>query len=895
LKRKVGKKKMATPPSEAVVSVRIVGVDYYQTRPSRELDLTYSSFGGCSIDQVPVVRIFGSTPAGQRVCLHLHKLFPYFFLPYDDNLPLEQVDSYVHRLAASIERAMDVSMARFTNPFDGERGRTRRTPQKQQVFKIVAVRGKPFYGFYPCDKIFLKVFVYNPANVMRMVTLLRSGAIMGQQFQPYEAHIPFLLQVFIDCNLYGMNFVHLRTVSFRAPILKRRLPPSLRPLLVGHQQEEQQNDQEEQEQEEEEEKSWRRDEQNPNEEEDEEGGEEKRHKRRLMQQQKRKHSSGSFRWWTEAKIPPSKYSFSPRTSSCELEIDACLEDILNINDVLYTPLSQLEQQSQQQDNNDNSTLSIIDGEQRRKGNNNNDTKLVQSLAGIWDEERNRLTLAGENTSQLAGWTPEDIAEARVRPKASSKTEQLLQQKLRHLIKKDKAAKEALNNQQQKQQHQPLSSVNTDNRSQYSGSQYSQRQAPLSFSVVEKQSAGVMLGVEESETLSQLLRSTSQLNSPYLSMDEEELVRQKRKSAVSASQFFQFSQLSGSVDEAGILEALAGDDGEREEDSEEEGKTLNRLAGLEPEVDEELVLTQDMRDDREMEGILNGMQNEVEEGDEEEDEEEQDAFYSQRERNDIVSSNRLVHKLANTTTATQEEEEHEEITDESQLVLYKQNQDYKKRKLEEEEEEEEDDHLLDVDEAKREERKEGEEEEEEDDGEEEMDIPQFDGQDDFIISPSPPSSSSRKRFLDRKRNSGHSKVRGFSFFFFFLLLPSDIPGYPFFPGFFLPFLISLFLPTLTLTPLKAVLLFVQPFSISSRSSIPYSLYWFFCLLFFLFCPRQTSAEHNSFQIQTSNYYNSRTTNDGNKSNNSSVNHYSFTCPTLLNNKDNSKRQEASSVC
>lgn len=42
--------------------------------------------------------------------------------------------------------------------------------QRQQfVFNITVVRGRPFYGFHVGDRIFMKVFVYNPDNSAKVV------------------------------------------------------------------------------------------------------------------------------------------------------------------------------------------------------------------------------------------------------------------------------------------------------------------------------------------------------------------------------------------------------------------------------------------------------------------------------------------------------------------------------------------------------------------------------------------------------------------------------------------------------------------------------------------------------------------------------------------------------
>jgi DNA polymerase zeta len=54
--------------------VRLVAIDWYMAPPLPGLDVCFSFFEGTAIQQVPVVRIFGSTPAGQKACVHLHKV-----------------------------------------------------------------------------------------------------------------------------------------------------------------------------------------------------------------------------------------------------------------------------------------------------------------------------------------------------------------------------------------------------------------------------------------------------------------------------------------------------------------------------------------------------------------------------------------------------------------------------------------------------------------------------------------------------------------------------------------------------------------------------------------------------------------------------------------------------
>ncbi|XP_015992480.2 DNA polymerase zeta catalytic subunit isoform X1 [Rousettus aegyptiacus] len=191
-------------------SVRIVTADYYMASPLQGLDICQSPLTQAPVKKVPVVRVFGATPAGQKTCLHLHGIFPYLYVPYDGYG--QQPESYLSQMAFSIDRALNVALGSPSST-------------AQHVFKVSLVSGMPFYGYHEKERHFMKIYLYNPAMVKRICELLQSGAIMNKFYQPHEAHIPYLLQLFIDYNLYGMNLINLAAVKFRKA--KRKSDPLL--------------------------------------------------------------------------------------------------------------------------------------------------------------------------------------------------------------------------------------------------------------------------------------------------------------------------------------------------------------------------------------------------------------------------------------------------------------------------------------------------------------------------------------------------------------------------------------------------------------------------------------------------------------------------------------------
>ena len=83
------------------------------------------------------------------------------------------------------------------------------SPKSRYIRGVVLVKGVHFYGFHSSYSPFLKILIADPSYSNRVVTILRSGSVMGTRFRIYESHLSFPLQFMCDFGLYGCGLLEL--------------------------------------------------------------------------------------------------------------------------------------------------------------------------------------------------------------------------------------------------------------------------------------------------------------------------------------------------------------------------------------------------------------------------------------------------------------------------------------------------------------------------------------------------------------------------------------------------------------------------------------------------------------------------------------------------------------
>lgn len=201
---------------ERALDLFITNVEY-TVQESGPFDTYRSAFGinGC-LPRVPVIRAYGATRHGQRCCLHVHNVFPYLYVEYHGSLEPtngtfqmrgfadpDVVLDYIDELGHAVQTAIAASL---------------RLPPTRKHFlaAIHLCKGTPFYGYHVRPAYYLKISYVDPAIRHRLRALLEQGHVLNTVFQPYEAHVQYHLQWMMDYNVYGCDWMHVESVSYRS-------------------------------------------------------------------------------------------------------------------------------------------------------------------------------------------------------------------------------------------------------------------------------------------------------------------------------------------------------------------------------------------------------------------------------------------------------------------------------------------------------------------------------------------------------------------------------------------------------------------------------------------------------------------------------------------------------
>lgn len=153
-------------------SVRIIVLDHYLSRVHSQFLFDQSFLLANPPIQVPVLRVFGSTPDGVHTCLHIHNVFPYIYIPniYIGLMPSNfqsvcnanvsivdiihspdmfsvQFRSLLTELAHSIDEALTLSIDQENPKFAGNFKQSIKRVTSH-VFSIVPVTARFFTDFF---------------------------------------------------------------------------------------------------------------------------------------------------------------------------------------------------------------------------------------------------------------------------------------------------------------------------------------------------------------------------------------------------------------------------------------------------------------------------------------------------------------------------------------------------------------------------------------------------------------------------------------------------------------------------------------------------------------------------------------------------------------------------
>lgn len=249
------------------MELQIITYDTYQHAPS-PLDKEFVTFNTKPIPNyfqtlktVPVIRIYGTVPETHTSALiHIHNVFPYLYIifpkacKWSNSLTGSQILE-LRKWLDEINSKMNESFRRTVTSKKRKKKETHTNNKKQNyddyaaededdfdpvdneegeyslktcyISDLSIISGTPFYGFHDLSTTFLKISMASSKYVTRLSKLLTDGNIFGRFIQPYESHVPYILQFLTDYNCCTLKTLKLNEFMWRSPIIFSESAPEL--------------------------------------------------------------------------------------------------------------------------------------------------------------------------------------------------------------------------------------------------------------------------------------------------------------------------------------------------------------------------------------------------------------------------------------------------------------------------------------------------------------------------------------------------------------------------------------------------------------------------------------------------------------------------------------------
>lgn len=194
----------------------MIGGQALSEHPS-ELVQNRSRVVGASQGEVPIIRAYGVTDAGNSLAVFIHGFTPYGYFALPKDADFEHTEDNLGKIRAALN-----------NRLEGAARGSKLTEYCRAVSYVTS--HKSIMGYETSDTKFLKVMVAMPTLIPTLKRIMEDGIDLAgvstsetNQYSAFECNVPFVLRYMIDREISGAGWLTMpaKTYQIRKPAAKK--------------------------------------------------------------------------------------------------------------------------------------------------------------------------------------------------------------------------------------------------------------------------------------------------------------------------------------------------------------------------------------------------------------------------------------------------------------------------------------------------------------------------------------------------------------------------------------------------------------------------------------------------------------------------------------------------